>query len=94
MSTAVSRPDLPDILRAYLKEQLEADRAAHLTAKPGHPVYARSGTFDPLNVTAQDADLDLLTFLQSGYADAIVERDISGVEHIARGIMAERGLEG
>ncbi|WP_339614259.1 site-specific integrase [uncultured Parvibaculum sp.] len=94
MSTDVERPDLRQILRDYLNGQLEEDRKLHLAKRPGLPVYALAGTFDPLNVTPQEADHEILAFHQSRYADAIVNRDISEVTGLVDDLMERHGLSG
>jgi integrase len=94
MSDALQRPDLRQILRDYLEEQLEEDRRLHLNAKPGRPVYALAGTFDALNVTPQEADREVLAFHQARYADAIINRDIGEVASLVDGLMVRHGLTG
>lgn len=94
MSDAVHRPDLREILKDYLNQQLEEDRSLHLGRKPGLPVYALPGTFDALRVTPQEADHDVLAFHQSRYTDAIVNRDITEVAPLVDSLMDEHGLSG
>ncbi|MDP2123285.1 MAG: site-specific integrase [Parvibaculum sp.] len=94
MRDAIQRPDLREILRAFLNDQLEGDRCLHLGTMPGQPVYALAGTFDALNVSPQEADHEILAFHQSRYGDAIINRDIGEVTPLVDSLMAQHGLSG
>lgn len=94
MSDAVRRPDLREILKVYLNQQLEEDRSLHLGRKPVLPVFALPGAFDVLQVTPRETDHGLLAFHQSRYTDAMVNRDVAEVAPLVDSLMEERGLSG
>ncbi len=78
------------ILRAELKDLVEADRKQHLGTPSGSPVYAING--DPLTDSVQQ-DLDIVDSLLSDLREARANRDTSATAARAAELVERHGLD-
>lgn len=86
-----SHSDLPAILKAYLKDQLDADHQYRLQAPPNKPVYAMADEVDD-DRDPVDADLEIIDYLLAEAREKLALRNFKSVAKGVAELMAEHNL--
>lgn len=91
VSQMASHSDLPSILKAYLKDQLDADLQYRLEARPNRPVYATADEVDDDHGPV-DADLEIIDHLLGEAREKLALRNFKSVAKDVADLMTEHGL--